>query len=134
MGIRHDDVYNEAGALAAMALSTMKVTYEPMIYYGRDISNRQNPVAPAPVNQKVGGEERGDVLVHSLWEKGCGCVPDIRITDTDARSYQSIASHKVLERAAKVKKAKYNEACLEQHRSFMLPLVYSVDGLACKEA
>ena len=134
MGIRHDDVCNEAGALAAMALSKTKVTYKPMIYYVRDISSRQNPAETITKDQMVGGEERGDVLVHSLWEKGCGCVPDIRITDTDARSYQSIASHKVLERAAKVKKAKYNEACLEQHRSFMLPLVYSVDGLACKEA
>ena len=53
--------------------------------------------------------------------------------DTDARSYQSISLYKVLERAAKVKKAKYNEACLEQHCSFM-SLVYMVDGLACKEA
>ena len=133
VGIRHDDVRNEAGALAAMALSKTKVTYEPMIYYGRDIPTQQNPAETTTGDQMVGGEERGDVLVHSLWEKGRGCVLDIRITDTDARSYQSIASHKVLERAAKVKKTKYNEACLERRRSFM-PLVYSVDGLACKEA
>ena len=32
-----------------------------------------------------------------------------------------------------MKKSKYNEPCLERRRSFM-PLVYLVDGLACKEA
>ena len=39
----------------------------------------------------------------------------------------------MLERAAKAKKAKYLDACLERRRSFT-PLVYSVDGMACKEA
>ena len=77
MGIGHADAHNEAGALAAMALLTMTVTYKPTFYYGRDILNGQNPAVAAPVNQKVGGEERGDVSVHSLWEKGYGCVLDI---------------------------------------------------------
>ena len=58
---------------------------------------------------------------------------DIRVTDTDAKSYQNIASAKVLERAAKEKKDKYLDACLERRRSFV-PLIYSVDGMACKEA
>ena len=71
--------------------------------------------------------------VHGLWDKGSDCILDIQVTDTDAKSYQSITSEKVLERAAKVKKSKYLEACLERQRSFM-PLVYSVDGMACKEA
>ena len=81
----------------------------------------------------IGDEARGDVMVHGLWEKGSNCVLDIQVCDTDAKSYQSIASAKVLERAAKVKKSKYLEACLERRRSFM-PLIYSVDGMACKEA
>ena len=58
---------------------------------------------------------------------------DIRITDTDAPSYQDILLVKVLERAAKAKKAKYLQPCLDRRRSFT-PLVYSVDGMACKEA
>ena len=39
----------------------------------------------------------------------------------------------VLKTYAKTKKDKYAEACLERRRSFT-PLVYSVDGMACKEA
>ena len=61
---------------------------------------------------------------------GSGCVLDICITDTDAPSYKDILSAKVLERAAK---AKYLHPCLDWRRSFT-PLVYSVDGMACKEA
>ena len=45
----------------------------------------------------------------------------------------SSASKKVLERAAKKKKDKYLDACLERRGTFA-PLTYSVDGMACKEA
>ena len=72
------------------------------------------------------------MLVHGLWERGSGCVLDTRITDTDANSYKDISSAKVLERAAKAKKAKYLQACMDRRRSFT-PLVYSVDGMDYKE-
>ena len=39
----------------------------------------------------------------------------------------------MLEKAAKAKTDKYLDACLERRKSFT-PLVYSVDGMACKEA
>ena len=131
--IRHDDARDEAGSLAAMALTKSKVSYEPTIYYGRGVTARQ-PTASRQTGSNVAGDEaRGDVKIHGLWEKGSDCILDIRITDTDAKSYQNIASAKVLERAAKVKKDKYLIACLERRRTFM-PLVYSVDGMACKEA
>ena len=39
----------------------------------------------------------------------------------------------MLERAAKAKKDKYLQPCLDRRRSFV-PLVYSVDGMACREA
>ncbi|EJK55169.1 hypothetical protein THAOC_25126, partial [Thalassiosira oceanica] len=42
-------------------------------------------------------------------------------------------SKKVLEKAAKRKKDKYLEACRERQRDF-IPMAYSVDGLAGKEA
>ena len=73
------------------------------------------------------------MLVNGLWERGIGCVLDIRFTDTDAPSYKDFTSAKVLERAAKAKKAKYLQPCLDQRLSFT-PLVYLVDGMACKEA
>ena len=73
------------------------------------------------------------MLVHGLWETGSGCVLDICISDTDAKSYADKTSKRVLEDHAKRKKAKYLQSCLDRRRSFA-PLVYSVDGMACKEA
>ena len=56
---------------------------------------------------------------------------DVRVTDMDAKSYRGSTSAKVLEKAAREKRAKYEKACLKQRRSFMA-LVYSVDGMAGK--
>ena len=58
---------------------------------------------------------------------------DVRMTDTDAKSYRGSTSAKVLEKVAREKMAKYEKACLEQRRSFMA-LVYSVDEMADKGA
>ena len=130
---RHDDTRDEAGALAEMALTTSRVTYEPYIYHGRDVSAtlRADEVQDAAVTADE--EARGDVAIHGLWEKGKTCILDIRITDTDAKAHFAHSSEKVLEKAAKEKKKKYNDACLARRRTFC-PLVYSVDGMTCKEA
>ena len=44
---------------------------------------------------------------NKLWKKGETCLLDIHIMDTDAKSYASSLSKKVLEKAAKDKKDKY---------------------------
>ena len=131
---RHDDARDEAGALCAMALTDSRVSYEPFIYYGKDnCANLETETAQPPSKNLAKDEARGDVAVHGLWEKGRTCILDIRITDTDAKSYQSSSSEKVLERCAKLKKDKYEQVCIERRRTFC-PLVYSVDGMACKTA
>ena len=146
VSIRHDDVRDEVGALAVLATTNSKVSFEPLIFYGKNIAagigagkqaqSAKSKTAQGKKTRKAnvpGDEARGDVAVHGLWKRGQTCVLDVRITDTDAKSYASASSEKVLERAAKQKKDKYLNACLERRRSFT-PLVYSVDGLACKEA
>ena len=55
------------------------------------------------------------------------------MTDTDAKSYRDSTSAKVLERAAREKRAKYKKTCFKQRRSFMA-LVYSVAEMASKGA
>ena len=71
--------------------------------------------------------------MHGLWKRGQTCILDVRVTDTDAKSYANSSSAKVLENAARRKRDLYGEACLERRRSFGA-LVYSVDGMPCKEA
>ena len=73
------------------------------------------------------------MLVHGLWEIGSGCVVDICISDTDTRLYADKTSKRVLEDHAKRKKSKYLQPCLDRRQSFA-PLIYSVDGVACKGA
>jgi len=141
VGQRHDDGRDEAGNLAAMALSKSRVSYEPKIFYGTDVlaGQQDNRAGGAGGNsaavgrRAAGNEARGDIAIHGLWKSGETCILDIRITDTDAKSYAGISSKKVLEKAAKAKKDKYLDACLERRKSFT-PLVYSVDGMPCKEA
>ncbi len=147
---RHDDVADEAGALAAMALTASRVSYEPEIFYGKDVtagqqSETERAAAEAALVASEGGhgrarrsnvageEARGDIGIHGLWKRGQTCILDVRITDTDAKSYAASSSAQVLERASKEKRDKYTAACIERRRSFT-PLVYSVDGLPCKEA
>ena len=131
---RHDDTRDEAGRLAANALTKTRVSYKPYIFYGRGVAACiEAEDTSRPGTNVARDEARGDVAVHGLWEKGKTCILDIRITDTDAKSYAGTSSAKVLEKAAKVKKDKYEAACTARRRTFA-PLVYSVDGMACKEA
>ena len=71
--------------------------------------------------------------MHGFWANGHQCIFDVRITDTDARSYRRKNPQKVIADQEKEKKDKYLNACLERRKDFT-PLVYSVDGIAGKEA
>ena len=57
----------------------------------------------------------------------------MRITDTDAKSYRKKDFGKVLLQHEKEKKDKYLRTCLELRKDFT-PMVYSVDGIAGREA
>jgi hypothetical protein len=83
--------------------------------------------------RKCQGEERGDVLIHGLWQQGTDAIIDVCITDLDAKSNISRAPMKVLAVHEREKKRKDLEPCLEQFRHFSL-FVVSTDGLIGKEA
>jgi hypothetical protein len=57
----------------------------------------------------------------------------MHITDRDAKSYWKKEHTKVLEQHKKEKKDKYLQNCLEMRKDFT-PMVYSVDGIAGREA
>ena len=114
---------------------------EPTIFYGNrshagaNNANNANPTTshhPNPTDT-LGDEARGDILAHGFWNCGRGTVFDIHICDMDSHSYGNTSSSKILECHAKEKKDKYETACLDRHRDFT-PLVYSVDGMASKDA
>lgn len=133
MCVCHNDARDEAGDLAAMALTPSHVSCEPNIFYGTDVVAGQESVKVGSASNAPGNEARGDVDIRGLWKKGETCISDLRTTVTAASSYRDSSSTNVLETAAKVKKDKYLQACLERRRTFT-PLVYSVDGMTAKEA
>jgi hypothetical protein len=78
-------------------------------------------------------EEQGDPGCHGFWEHGRTTIFDMRIMDTDVRSYRKKEFAKVLEQHEKEKKDKYLQNCLEMWKDFT-PRVYSMDGIAGREA
>ena len=78
-------------------------------------------------------EQKGDLLIRDLCQNGRDSVNDMRVVNTDAKSYWGRTPEKCLEEAEKGKKKMYLEACLQQCRNFS-PYVASVDGLLRVEA
>ena len=69
VSIRHDDVRDEAGALAELALPKTRVSYEPFIFHG--VGTRVGGAAtPAECSSNAGNDARGGALVGGLWKKG----------------------------------------------------------------
>ncbi|KAL7476291.1 hypothetical protein ACHAW6_002171 [Cyclotella cf. meneghiniana] len=101
----------------------------------KPVKNNATPTTPCPLNptNTLGDEACGDVLAHGFWNQGRGTVFNVRICDTNSCSYGNTSLIKILERYAKEKKDKYKTACLDHCWDFT-PLVYSVDGMASKDA
>jgi hypothetical protein len=115
VGQRHDEVCEELAHLCSMALTPSQISSEPEIFYGRDLTAAQRPA-----NEVLGDEARGDVGAHGFWKRGRTTIFDIQVCNTDAKSYGNHNLKKVLEGAARRKKDKYEEACLERRRDFPL--------------
>ncbi len=92
-------------------------------------------VTREPVIKQAEGNEPGlkaDLLIRGVWNPQETASFDIRVTDTDAKSYQSRPVAAVLQSCELEKKQKYGPACSERHITFT-PLVCSVDGVLGKE-
>ncbi len=84
-------------------------------------------------NSHKGDGDCGNLLIRGLFARGTDTIVDVRITDTDAKSYRSKDPHKVLAQHERKKKRKYLDACLAQRRHFT-PFVVSTDGLVGRVA
>ena len=87
----------------------------------------------APTDQTPPTGERGDASAHGFWQPGHTAIFDVRITDTQSCSYRNRDYQNVLSQQEKEKKNQYLRPCLEMWKDFA-PLVYSVDGIAGREA
>jgi hypothetical protein len=117
--IRHKELRDALCDMASRAFPPSAVRDEPYIHRCCPTQARQ-PCTPMAEN-----EDRGDLLIRGLWERGTGCILGVRVTDTDAPTYQMNDPHKVLEAAERLKKKKYLQPCLDQCRHFT-PFIVSV--------
>jgi hypothetical protein len=98
------------------------------------VPNRETPNPPAlPTQTTNTTEERGDISCYAFWANERDTIFDVRITDSDAPSHRTVEVSKLLARQEKEKKGKYLQNCLEMRKDFT-PLVYTVDGVAGREA
>ena len=74
-----------------------------------------------------------DLCVRGVWEPQTEALFDIRVVDTDARSYLACSPHDVLCSAEGEKKCKYLQACQNRRATFTLLCVF-VDGMLGSEA
>ena len=76
---------------------------------------------------------RADLLIRGVWSPQETASFDIRVTDTEAKSYSNRNPEDVLESCADEKRRKYSEACQEKHIA-ITPLFVSVDGMMARES
>ena len=137
MIFRHNEIRDELVNLASKAFTPSAVRDEPLIHGRATEKVKTSPTTAA--NQDIdkeaatGEEERGDLLIRGFWKAGTDCILDVRVTDTDSKSYCKRTPFKVLESQEKEKKRKYLWTCQENRRHFT-PFVLSVDGLLGREA
>ena len=74
-----------------------------------------------------------DLCVRGVWEPQTEALFDIRVVDTDARSYHARSPRDVLDSVEVEKKCKYLQACQDRRATFT-PLCVSVDGMLGSEA
>jgi hypothetical protein len=132
---RHNEINEELCDLASKALVPSAVRVEPMIHSRRtaEETKAKEPKSPVQRLSRSSDEERGDLLIRGFWARGTDVIVDVRVTDTDAKSYRSRDPHKVLASQEREKKKKYLQSCLDQRKHFT-PFVVSTDGLIGREA
>ncbi len=87
----------------------------------------------APTDQTPPTGKRCDAGAHGFWQCGRTAIFDVHITDTQSCSYRNKDYQNVLAQQEKEKKNTYLCPSLEMWKDFT-PLVYSVDGIAGREA
>ena len=90
-------------------------------------------VQSEPVIREYNAQDETPALIADLFCRGVyvrqgGASVDIRVSDTDAISYQNRSPMSLLHSAEVEQKTKYSDACQEGYMSFT-PLVLSVDGM-----
>ena len=114
--LRHNEIRDAVGEHASILWKDVK----------------KEPVIKEPDVENGTPALNADLSAHGVWDRQSAALFDIRVTDTDAPSYQNRNPMNVLKTAEIEKKNKYGPACEEKHMSFT-SLVTSIDGVLAPE-
>ena len=114
--LRHNEIRDAVGDLASILWKDVK----------------REPVVKEPDVENENPALIGDLSARGVWDIQSAASFDIRVTDTDAPSYQNRNPMNILKTAEIEKKNKYGPACEEKHIS-LTPLVTSIDGVLAPE-
>ena len=102
--------------------------------YSQVAPRRGQRSKPTPSTHQIEAkEQKGNILIHDIWENGTDSVNYMHVVSTDTKSHSVKTPEKCLQEVERVKKKMYLEACLQKCRHFFL-FITSVDRLLCVEA
>ena len=137
--VRHNELRDRVADLNGKTFTPSHVRNDPLIYQGCAVKRtKSKPARPSGITNTEdtppeATEQKEDLLLQELWHNGTDSVQEMRVVNTDAKSYWEKSPEKCLEKAEKINKKMYLEACLQQCRN-LPPFVASVGGLLGVEA
>ena len=131
----HNNIRDRVADLSGKDITPTHVRDDPIIFAGCAVKRPiENPVRPKATKSTPATpplettENKGDLLIHDLWQNGTDSVQNMHFLNTDANPHLEKTPEKCLQEAEREKKKMYLEEYLQQRRQFY-PFVASVDGL-----
>jgi hypothetical protein len=97
---RHNEIKDKLVALTTKAFTPSAVHDKPQIHPSDAAQANVREAHPNPVIQLTRHSQeadRGDILIHGLWQQGTDCILDVRVMDVNAKSNRSKPPDMVLE-------------------------------------
>ncbi len=114
----HNEIRDELVHLAGKALTPSAIRDEPLIRPCRN-ADKENTCPTRPTSEKPASkDDRGDILLRGFWARGTDCIVDVRVTDTDAKSYRHRDPAKVIATQEREKKTEIPRALPRATPSF----------------
>ena len=99
--VRHNEFHDRVTDLAGKAFTPSYVRDNPIIYSGRAVnSTKATPAGAGGTTDQAGApppevtDQKGDLLIHDLWQNGTDSVHDMSVVNTDAKSHIAKAPEK----------------------------------------
>ncbi len=93
--LRHNEINEELSDLVTKAMAPSAVRVKPMIQTRRSAEEAKAKTTEKPKVQRLsrtGDKDRGDLLIRGFWARGTDAIVNVRVTDTDAKSYTAHAT------------------------------------------